>query len=115
MSNIEAVYGSPDLVVIDERKKGFIIEVKYCASMKEMDERCDNALAQIIDKGYYLPLKNDGVEDIYLYGISFFSKWSAVKMKHLSNADSHRSVKYPSLFDVAYTLGILQNYEPMLS
>ncbi len=71
-SNVEAGEDFADIVVeLDNPDGGAIVELKYVRDFAGMEDSCKRALTQIRDKHYYEYLKNEGREDIMLYGISF--------------------------------------------
>ena len=56
-----------------------IIEFKVAENVKELDEKCDEALKQIEDKEYNLELETEGYENITKYGIAFYRKDCLIK------------------------------------
>ncbi len=44
-----------------------------------MEAQCDAALKQILDREYAEPLIDDGVKEVWSYGIAFFKKKCSVK------------------------------------
>ncbi len=74
-SNVEAGEGFADIIVeTEDPNAGLILELKYTNSFRKMEEACRQALLQIGARRYEEYLRNDGREDIRLYGISFCKK-----------------------------------------
>jgi len=74
-SNVEAGEGFADIIVeTDDPDAGIIAELKYTKDMKEMEQACKKAIAQIRDRRYQEYLINDERKDILLYGIAFCKK-----------------------------------------
>ena len=83
-SNVEAGEGFADIVVeLDNPDGGAMVELKYVRDFAGMEDSCKRALTQIRDKHYYEYLKNEGREDIMLYGISFCKKKCRVMFEKL--------------------------------
>ena len=83
-SNVEAGEDFADIVVeLDNPDGGAIVELKYVRDFAGMEDSCKRALTQIRDKHYYEYLKNEGREDIMLYGISFCKKKCRVMFEKL--------------------------------
>ena len=55
-----------------------IFEVKKADSEAQMDSACDEALKQIVDKGYARRI-DPGYEKIICYGVAFFRKCAMIK------------------------------------
>lgn len=55
-------------------EKGIVIEVKYANTISGLDDACDRAMKQIRDRRYDEALREDGREDIIVYGIAFCRK-----------------------------------------
>lgn len=73
-SEYESGSGYPDILIkIAEKKTGCIFEIKY-AENGQFIKTCQNALKQIKDRNYKSALEQEGMENIYLYGISFYKK-----------------------------------------
>ena len=78
-SNKESGLGRFDVLVKDRKnRRAMIIEAKKSDAQKEMEKDCDEAIRQIIDKGYAKSL-DPGYEKVVCYGIAFFKK--SVKIK----------------------------------
>ena len=74
-SNVEAGEGFADIIVeTEDPDAGLILELKYTKSFQNLEESCRQALAQIGDRRYDEYLRNDGRENIRLYGIAFCRK-----------------------------------------
>ena len=80
-SNKEAGNGRPDiqLVPFELKKTAYIIEIKRADSYAKMEEKCEEALAQIESQQYSEELKLEGYKDIVKYGICFCKKSCMVK------------------------------------
>ena len=78
--NKESGLGRFDIRVRDRKnRRVMIIEVKKADSMAQMDAACDEALKQIMDRGYARTIEY-GYEKIICYGISFFRKSAKIKI-----------------------------------
>ena len=77
LSNRESGEGRSDLILKTPRiRKGraIILELKAAAAFGEMEEKCQEALAQIEEKQYEKGLRAEGYQDIAKYGVCFFRK-----------------------------------------
>lgn len=84
-SNVEAGEGFADIIVeTDNVNAGIVIELKYSKKAVELDKSCERAIKQIKDRRYYEYLKNDGRNDILLYGIAFCKKRCKVVVEKLN-------------------------------
>ena len=73
-SEQESGEGYPDILIkAVEKGVGCVFEIKY-AENGNFDNACSEAMQQIKQKKYADILKQDGVETIYLYGMSFYRK-----------------------------------------
>ncbi len=73
-SNAESGDGYSDISVeIEDRAIGIVIELKY-AENAAFDITCKEALEQIHNKNYEEILVDDGMENIYRYGIACYKK-----------------------------------------
>ena len=83
LSNDEAGYGRSDLAIepINKRNKGYIFEFKIAKDEEEMEEKAEQALAQIEEKKYPVMLKERGVTEIAHIGMAFCGKKVKVKYK----------------------------------
>lgn len=80
-SNAESGDGFSDILIeIEEIQTGIVIEVKYPDNGK-LDAGCENALAQIEEKGYETKLLQDGMRNIIKYGIACSKKACKVAMR----------------------------------
>ena len=78
-SNKESGLGRFDIRVKDRKnRRVMIIEAKKADSADKMDAACDEALKQVVDKGYARTIE-PGYEKIITYGISFFRKTAMIK------------------------------------
>ena len=83
-SNVEAGEGFADIIVeTDDLDAGVIVELKYAPTMAAMEKSCAKALAQIHERRYAEFLRNNGREEILLYGMSFCKKRCKVKVEKL--------------------------------
>lgn len=76
LSNAEAGEGFSDIIIEPRRmpNAGIIIEIKYAATFRGLDEACAKAMEQIKMRRYDERLRNEGREDILAYGIAFNRK-----------------------------------------
>ena len=76
LSNVEAGEGFSDIIIEPRRNlnMGILIEIKYAASFRGLEEGCAKALEQIKARRYGERLRNEGREDILAYGIAFNKK-----------------------------------------
>lgn len=82
LSNTESGEGFSDILIEPEDPDlGIVIEVKYAADMAKLDECAVKALEQIRARRYDERLRNDGRENIMMYGISFCKKRCRVVCK----------------------------------
>lgn len=80
-SNREAGMGRSDIQIENATgTRGIIIETKRARNVSDMETQCETALKQILDRDYAEPLIEDGVNEIWSYGISFFKKKCTVKL-----------------------------------
>lgn len=83
-SNVEAGEGFADIIVeTDDLDAGVIVELKYASTMAAMEKSCAKALAQIHERRYAEFLRNNGREEILLYGMSFCKKRCKVVVEKL--------------------------------
>ncbi len=74
-SNKESGNGFPDILVeTDDINQGLVIEVKSAGSIRDLDKMSETALSQIQKMRYDELLREEGREDIILYGIAFYKK-----------------------------------------
>lgn len=75
-SNREARDGRYDICLksLDVERPVIIMELKVAASYKNMDVKCNEALAQIELKRYKDDLIRDGYENVLCYGVAFYKK-----------------------------------------
>ncbi len=78
-SNKESGLGRFDIRAKDRKnRRALIIEVKKADSAAQMDAACNEALKQIVDKGYAKAIE-PGYEKIICYGIAFFQKTAMIR------------------------------------
>jgi len=81
LSNREAGMGRSDIQIENATgKRGIIIETKRAKNGSDMEAQCNAALRQILDRNYAEPLIDDGVNEVWSYGIAFFKKKCTVKL-----------------------------------
>ncbi len=74
-SNVEAGEGFADIIIEPEAPdRGIVLELKYSREAAGLTKACERAIKQIKDRRYYEYLKNDGREEVVLYGIAFYKK-----------------------------------------
>ncbi len=87
LSNREAGNGRADIIVepVKKRKKNFgvIIEVKYTADERQLEQKAQDALEQITAKRYDEYFGIDVPPEIIHYGIAFYKKKCRVKMERV--------------------------------
>ena len=75
VSNREGGDGRADIIIKTENPDaGIVIELKKADTISELDGKCNDAIAQIHERGYDEYLRNDGRNDIWAYGIAFYKK-----------------------------------------
>lgn len=81
MSNRESEDGFSDILIrSEEADAGIVIEIKYAEEGK-LEEECEKALNQIVDKRYTEGLAQDGIHKILKYGIACYKKTCKVVLK----------------------------------
>lgn len=81
MSNRESGDGFSDILIrSEEADVGIVIEIKYAEDGK-LEEECEKALNQIVDKRYTEELEQDGIHKILKYGIACYKKTCKVVLK----------------------------------
>ena len=80
-SNRESGNGRPDIVMTESKFRGraMILELKISDSIQGMEKKCEEALMQIEEQKYAIPLEEDGYQPILKYAICFFKKGCIVK------------------------------------
>ena len=80
-SNKESGSGRPDLVLTELKFRGraMILELKISDTIRGMEKKCEEALAQIEAQKYAVPLEDDGYRGILKYAICFFKKGCIVR------------------------------------
>lgn len=75
LSNVESGEGFSDILIEPEDPDtGIVIEVKYAASLADLEDGIRKAMEQIKTRRYDEKLRNDGRENIIAYGIAFCKK-----------------------------------------
>ena len=59
------------------------MELKYARSLSDLDNACERALEQIRNRRYDTELREDGRNDILVYGIAFCKKRCKVVFEKL--------------------------------
>ncbi|MBR1692313.1 MAG: AAA family ATPase [Lachnospiraceae bacterium] len=82
-SNREAGEGRSDLSIVPMYNFGpaYVLEFKIAGEITQLDEKADEALKQIEEKGYAKELAADGFEKVHRYGIAFCGKRCVVKLQ----------------------------------
>ena len=80
-SNRENGLGRTDITLLEQRrhKLAVIIEIKVADEFSQLEQKCDEALNQIEDKQYDMPLKKDCYQKIIKYGVAFHKKSCMIK------------------------------------
>ena len=75
-SNREGGRGRSDLFIypVTRRKAAFVVEFKVAKSIRELEQKAEEAIQQIKDKNYGKELNDNGYEVVHKYGIAFFGK-----------------------------------------
>ena len=83
-SNKESGLGRYDVIIEPKNKnnRGFILEFKVVKDEENLDKVSKNAIKQIIDEKYDTQLKERGIKDITLVGITIFKKLLKVSYKY---------------------------------
>lgn len=76
LSNRESGTGRSDIILKEGifRGRGVVLELKVAKGIREMEEKCREALAQIERGDYEQLLREEGYQEILKYGICFFKK-----------------------------------------
>ena len=83
-SNRESGNGFADILLKPKNPDaGIIIELKYARSMNELDSACARAIEQIRERRYDEELREDGRNDLLVYGIAFCKKRCKVVVEKL--------------------------------
>ena len=80
-SNRESGNGRPDIVMTESKFRGraMILELKISDTIQGMEKKCEEALTQMKEQKYAIPLEDDGYQPILKYAICFFKKGCMVK------------------------------------
>ena len=80
-SNRESGNGRPDIVMTELKFMGraIILELKRSDTFKDMEMKCEEALAQMKEQKYAAPLADEGYQEILQYAICFFKKGCMVR------------------------------------
>lgn len=81
LSNRETGNGRADLLLkpFDEHDPAILFELKYTKESAKLDQKCEEALRQITERGYVDELAEDEYSGIIRYGICFCKKSCRVK------------------------------------
>lgn len=83
-SNLESGDGFADLIIeTDNYNSGIVVEIKHSLTYEGMNDSCLEAINQIRDKRYDTYLRNEGRNDILIYGIAFCKKRCKVVVEKL--------------------------------
>ncbi len=83
-SNLESGDGFADLIIeTDNYNSGIVVEIKYSLTYDGMNDSCLEAINQIRGKRYDTYLRNEGRNDILVYGIAFCKKRCKVVVEKL--------------------------------
>lgn len=75
LSNKETGDGYADLMVeMDDPNAAMIFELKSVEKVSELQNACDRAIKQIHERRYDAYLRDEGRNDIWIYGIAFYKK-----------------------------------------
>ncbi len=76
VSNRESGNGRLDIALKENkfRGRGVILEIKVTKDIRQMEEKCREALEQIEENHYEEGLRGDGCDPILKYGVCFFKK-----------------------------------------
>ena len=80
-SNRESGNGRPDIVMTESKFRGraMILELKISDTIKDMEKKCEEALAQMEEQKYESLLEEDCYQPILKYAVCFFKKRCMVK------------------------------------
>ena len=79
-SNLEVGEGRADVIVKNEyTNQAVVIELKITDSPKKAPAKCDEALQQIENNGYAVPLAEDEGYEVIQYGAVFYKKRCFIK------------------------------------
>ncbi len=79
-AELESGYGRADYVMYNKNlSKGYIFELKECEEEEEMEKTCNAGMEQIHNRKYGAKLVNKGVEEIWLYSLTFCKKQVYIK------------------------------------
>ena len=80
-SNRESGTGRPDIVMTEKKFMGraMILELKISETFKGMESKCSEALEQIENQKYAVPLEDDGYQEILKYAVCFFKKGCIIR------------------------------------
>ena len=80
-SNRESGNGRPDIVLTELKFMGraMILELKVSDTVRGMEMKCQEALAQIEEQHYVVSLQDEGYTEIMKYAVCFFKKGCLVR------------------------------------
>ena len=62
-----------------KNQRGYVLEFKVADSEEKLEEKAEEALKQIENKKYFLPLENKGIKEITFLGMAFYKKTVKIK------------------------------------
>ena len=72
--------GRPDIVCKDRRnRRALVIETKRATEASQMENICQEALQQIISRGYAVGEDFEGYRSVSCYGVAFYRKSALVR------------------------------------
>ncbi|EHJ01143.1 AAA-ATPase-like protein [Clostridium sp. DL-VIII] len=82
-SNREGGSGRSDLFIKSVSLRGIAIVIKFkvAKNIDELEEKAEEAIKQIENKGYDMELRSEGYKNVIKYGISFYQKDCLIKLK----------------------------------
>lgn len=81
-SNRETGRGRTDIIIKDfNNQRAMIIEAKFTKDEKNIDQLCDEAIQQIIDRAYEKEINKIVYTEILSFGVVFFQKNAYIKAK----------------------------------
>ena len=83
LSNRESGYGRFDIAIFpeDKTKNGVIMEFKVAGTESDLSPTAEVALSQIDDMKYMAEFKNEGIDNVWKYGIAFCGKKCEIATK----------------------------------
>ncbi len=59
--------------------RAMILELKISDTVRDMEKKCREALVQIEEQNYAIPLEDEGYSEILKYAVCFFKKGCMVR------------------------------------